>query len=53
MHRLKILSTPVYKNNPRMSIKSYFCPNLRKIRKVIETNNQWMNTFFLVCLSDK
>jgi hypothetical protein len=37
-----------------MSIKSYFCPNLeKKIRKVIENNNQRLNIFFLVYLSDK
>jgi hypothetical protein len=36
-----------------MSIKNYFCSNLRKIRKVIENNNQRMNIFFLEYLSDK
>jgi hypothetical protein len=36
-----------------MSIKNNFCPNLRKIRKVMENNNQRMNIFFLVYLSDK
>jgi hypothetical protein len=36
-----------------MSIKNYFCPNLRKIRKVMENNNERMNIFFLVYLSDK
>jgi hypothetical protein len=36
-----------------MSVKNYFYPNLRKIRKVMENNNQRMNIFFLVDLSDK
>jgi hypothetical protein len=36
-----------------MSIKNYFCPNLRKIRKVMKNNNQRMNIFFLEHLSDK
>jgi hypothetical protein len=36
-----------------MSIKNYFFPNLRKIRKVMENNKQRMNIFFLVYLSDK
>jgi hypothetical protein len=36
-----------------MSIKSYFCPNLRKIRKAMGNNNQRMNIFFLVYLSDR
>jgi hypothetical protein len=36
-----------------MFIKNYFCPNIKKIRKVIENNNQRMNIFFLVYLSDK
>jgi hypothetical protein len=52
-HCLKILGTPVYKNNPRMSIKNYFCPKLRKIRKAMENNNQRINIFFLEYLSDK
>jgi hypothetical protein len=46
-HCLKILSTPIYKNNPRMSIKNYFCPKLRKIRKAVENNNHRMSIFFL------
>jgi hypothetical protein len=50
---LKILSTPVYKNNSRLSIKNYICPKLRKLRKAIEFNEQRMNTFFLVYLSDE
>ena len=49
----KITKYPVYKNNPRMSIKNYFCSNLRKIRKVMENNNQRMNIFFLEHASDK
>jgi hypothetical protein len=36
-----------------MSIKNYFCPKLRKLRKAIENNKQEMNKFFLVYLSDK
>jgi hypothetical protein len=39
MHFLKILSTPVYKNNSRLSIKNHICPR--------------RNIFFLVYLSDK
>ena len=52
-HCLKILSTPVYKNNSRMSIENYFCPKVRKLRKAMENNKQRMNIFFLVYLSDK
>jgi hypothetical protein len=29
---------PVYKNNPRMTIKNYFCLKLRKLRKAMEDN---------------
>jgi hypothetical protein len=36
-----------------MSIKNYFCPKLRKIRKAVENNNQRMNIFSLEYLSDK
>jgi hypothetical protein len=36
-----------------MSIKNYFCPNLRKNKKGNGNNNQRMNIFFLVYLSDK
>jgi hypothetical protein len=32
-HCLKILSTPVYKINSRLSIKNYICPKLGKLRK--------------------
>jgi hypothetical protein len=52
-HCLKILSTPVYKINTGLSIKNYICPKLRKIRKTIEINEQWMNIFFLVYLSNE
>jgi hypothetical protein len=45
-HCLKILSTPVYKINSRLSIKNYICPKLRKLRKAIEINEQRMNIFF-------
>jgi hypothetical protein len=34
-----------------MSIKGYFCPNFRKMKKAIENKNQGMTIFFLVCLS--
>jgi hypothetical protein len=50
-HCLKIVRTPVLKNLVWISIKSHFCPNLRKIRKALEINEQWMKLFFLVCLS--
>jgi hypothetical protein len=53
MHYLKILSTPVYKNNSRLFIKNHICPKLIKLRKAVENNKQWMNIFFLVYLSDK
>jgi hypothetical protein len=52
-HCLKILSTPIYKNNSRFSIKNYICPKLRKLRKAIEINEHMMNIFFLVYLSDE
>jgi hypothetical protein len=52
-HCLKILSTPVYKNNSRLSIQNYICPKLRKLRKAMENNKQRINIFFLVYLSDK
>jgi hypothetical protein len=52
-HCLKILSTPVYKSNTGLSIKNYTCPKLRKIRKTIEINGQWMNIFFLIHLGNK
>jgi hypothetical protein len=53
MHCLKILSTPVYKDNSRLSIKNHIFPKLRKLRKVVEVNKQRRNIFFLVYLSDK
>ena len=52
-HYLKILSTPVYKINSSFAIKNYICPKLRKLRKAIEINEQRMNIFFLVYLSDE
>jgi hypothetical protein len=52
-HCLKILSTRVYKVNSRLSIKNYICPKLRKLRKAIEINEQRMNIFFLVYLSNE
>jgi hypothetical protein len=37
-----------------MSIKNYFCPKLRKLRKSMENNKQRMNLFFfLEYISDK
>jgi hypothetical protein len=36
-----------------LSIKNYFCPKLRKLRKAMENNKQRMNIFFLEYLSDK
>jgi hypothetical protein len=39
-HCLKILSTPVYKNNSRMSINNYICPKLRKLRRAMENNKK-------------
>jgi hypothetical protein len=52
-HYLKILSTLVYKVNSRLSIKNYIFPKLRKLRKAIEINEQRMNIFFLVYLSNE
>jgi hypothetical protein len=52
-HCLKIVRTPVLKNLVEISIKSHFCPKLRKIRKALEINDQWMKLFFLVYLSNK
>jgi hypothetical protein len=52
-HCLKILSTPVLKIQRRLSIKSHNCPKLKKIRKVLENNEQWMQIFFLVHLSNE
>jgi hypothetical protein len=34
-----------------MSLKDYFCPNFRKMKKGIENRNQRVTIFFLVCLS--
>jgi hypothetical protein len=53
MYCLKILSTPVYKNNSRLSIKNHICPKLRKLRKAVKINKQRRNIFFLVYLSVK
>jgi hypothetical protein len=52
-HCLKILSTTVYKINTGLSMKNYICPKLRKMRKTLENNEQWMNIFFLVHLSNE
>jgi hypothetical protein len=52
MHCLKIINTIVYKTKLEISIKGYFCPNFKKIKKGIENRNQRVTLFFLVCLSD-
>jgi hypothetical protein len=52
-HCLKTLSTPVYKINSGLSIKNHICPKLRKLRKAIEINEQRMNIFFLIYLSNE
>jgi hypothetical protein len=46
------MNATVYKNKPEISIKDYFCPNFRKMKKRIENRNQRVTIFFLVCLSD-
>jgi hypothetical protein len=45
------MNTLVYKNGPEISIKGYFCPNFRKMKKGIENKNQRVTIFFLECLS--
>jgi hypothetical protein len=52
-HYLKMLNTPVFKIWVGLSIKSYFCPKLKKIKKVLQNNEQWMQLFFLVYLSNR
>jgi hypothetical protein len=39
-HCLKIVRTPVLKNLVGISIKSHFCPELRKIIKALENSEQ-------------
>jgi hypothetical protein len=46
------MNTPVYKNKPEISIKDYFFPNFRKMKKGIENRNQRVTIFFLEFLSD-
>jgi hypothetical protein len=41
------MNTPIYKNGPEISIKGYFCPNFRKMKKGIENKNQRVTIFFL------
>jgi hypothetical protein len=36
-----------------MSIKSHFCPILRKTIKALENNEQWVQLFFLAYLSNR
>jgi hypothetical protein len=45
------MNTLAHKNKLEMSIKDCFCPNFRKMKKVIENKNQRMTIFFLVYLS--
>jgi hypothetical protein len=52
-HCLKIVRIPVLKNLVGISIKSHFFPKLRKIRKTLEINDQWMKLFFLAYLSNR
>jgi hypothetical protein len=52
LHWLKIINTTVYKDTPEISIKAYFCPNFKKMKKGIENRNQRVTIFFLVRLSD-
>jgi hypothetical protein len=52
-HCSKILSTPVLKIQSGLSIKSHKCSKLRKMRKALENNEQWMKIFFLVHLSNE
>jgi hypothetical protein len=52
-HCLKIMGTPVLKIYVRISIKSHFYPKLKKIRKTLEINDQWMELFFLAYLSNR
>ena len=51
-HCLKILSNPVYKINSSFAIKNYICPQLRKLRRVVENNKQ-RSIFFQAYLSDE
>jgi hypothetical protein len=39
-HCLKVVRTPVLENIVYISIKSHFCPKLRKIRKALEIDEQ-------------
>jgi hypothetical protein len=41
------------KNLVGISIKSHFCPKLRKIWKALEHNEQWVKLFFLAYLSNR
>jgi hypothetical protein len=52
-HCLKILSTPVHKIDSSFTIKNYICPKIRKLKKAIEINEQRMDIFFLVYLSNE
>jgi hypothetical protein len=52
-HCLKILSTLVLKIWTGLSVKSHNCSKHRKMRKALENNEQWMQIFFLVHLSNE
>jgi hypothetical protein len=52
-HCLKIVGTPVLKIQVGIFIKSHFYPKLKKIKKALEINDQWMKLFFLAYLSNK
>jgi hypothetical protein len=47
------VGTSVLKNLVGISIKSHFCPKLRKIRKALEINEQWDQLFFLAYLGNR
>jgi hypothetical protein len=50
-HCLKLVRTPVLENLVELSIRSHSYPKLRKIRKALEINDQWVKLFFLFYLS--
>jgi hypothetical protein len=49
-HCLKIVGTPILKIQVGISIKSHFYPKLKKIRKALGINEQWVQLFFLAYL---
>jgi hypothetical protein len=46
------VGTPVLKIQVGISIKSHFYPKLKKIRKVLGINEQWVQLFLLAYLSN-